>query len=351
MTRSAALLLLSLSIVMPACNAERGESSTTADDSGDLVVAHVGNETITLAELEEQARPELIRLEMERYDKLREVLDAMGTDRLLKREAAARGMTPEELIQAEVTDKIGEPADSEIQAFYQRNKPRIGDRELDDIRDVVIQQIKKNKAQSYRIEFIASLKNSAGFRIELDPPRAEVAVLPDDLSRGAEDAPITIIEFADFECPYCRRAHPTMERLLVEYGEKIQFVFRDYPLSIHPRAVRASHAARCASDQDKFWDYYQHLMVMQGDLGEEDLKKRASEVGLDLDRFSACIQSDRHVASIQALVETGKNLGITGTPTFFINGRRVVGSKTYEELKAIIEDELVRAESIANVGG
>jgi protein-disulfide isomerase len=340
-------VLLSL-VALAACSPQ---ADLTPADGGELVVAYFGDETITMAELEERAQPELALLELDRYEKLRQVLEQMAVERMLTTEAAARGVTPDELMRVAVLDKIGEPSEEEIRRYYERNKPRIGDRSLEQMRELIIKTIENNRSRTYQGEFVASLKERAGFRIDLDPPRAEIVSLPTELVRGAAAAPVTIVEFADFECAYCKRVHPTVERLLVEYGDKIRFVFRDYPLVTHERAVPASQAARCAAAQDKFWDYYQHLMAMKGDLGEEDLRKRAGEVGLDVDEFSSCYEANRHEELIGASIESGRGLGVTGTPTFFINGRRLVGAKSYDELKEVIEDELARSEPVANVGG
>jgi protein-disulfide isomerase len=345
MTKLSAISVLSLAIVFAACDARRGaESAAAGAAAGERVVAYIGEEKITLAELEEAARPELAKLEVERYDKLRETLERIAIERMVEKEAAARGMTAEELTRAEVLDKVVEPTEEEIQWYYERNKPRIGDRSLEDMRELIVKTMKNNELSSYRDQFIRSLKSRAGFRLDFDPPRAEITGLPDDPVRGAEDAPVTIVEFADFECTYSKRAHPIMERLLTEYGGRVRFVFRDYPLRMHRRAMPAATAARCAAEQGNYWDYYQHLMMMQGDLGDEDLEKRAASIGLDVEEFGSCYRSKRHDDAIQTSIDSGRNLGVDATPTFFINGRRVIGAKTYEELKSVIVEELSRAE-------
>ena len=162
-------------------------------------------------------------------------------------------------------------------------------------------------------------------------------------TRGPDSAPITMVEFSDFQCGYCKRAEATVERLLAEYGDKIHFVYRDYPLQFHKRAEPASIAARCAGDQGKYWEYHNNLMNIRGDLGDADLKKRAEGTQLDMAAFSACLESEAHQSTVRASFQDGASLGVSGTPTFFINGRRLVGARPYEDFKSVIEDELQRA--------
>jgi len=351
MTRWTALCSIVLSLSLFACSGGSGGEDVAAGTGGDDVVAYIGDETITRAELELRAKPDLVKLEIEKYEKMREVLDRMALDRIIVQEAEAIGLTPEELINAETLDKVGDPSEEDIQRFYKRNKARMSDRSLEEMRDMIVQTMRSNKATAYREEYFRKLKKRSGLRVVFDPPRADLDALPDELVRGNANAPITIVEFGDFECPYCKRVHPTMERLLVEYGDRVRFVFRDFPLVIHSRAVPAAQAARCAADQDKFWDYYQHLMAITGELDDADLSQRAKDIGLDADAFSACYEAKGHDEVIGASIESGQALGVQATPTFFINGRRVIGSKSYEELKAIIDDELSRVEPAENVGG
>ena len=204
-----------------------------------------------------------------------------------------------------------------------------------------------------RNEYIASLREQTSHKITLDPPRTDVAIPGEAPVKGPGDAPITLVEFADFQCPYCKQVHPVVERVLLEYGDQIRFAFMDFPLVDHPRAMPASIASYCAAEQDKYWPYYQNLMVMAGDLGDTDLRKRATETGLDIAKFGDCYESRRYADQVQASFEHGKSLGVTGTPTFFLNGRMLVGAIRYEDFKQAIEEELEKAGlgSDPNVGG
>lgn len=167
--------------------------------------------------------------------------------------------------------------------------------------------------------------------------------VPDDgdPSIGPANAPITIIEFSDYECPYCERWHTEVyTRLLEEYGDKIRIVFRDFPLSsIHPNAQPAAEAAHCAGEQNAYWQF--HDKIFQGDeLGEEIYLQYAKELGLDVESFKTCIQSGRFSNEVAADYQYAAELGVRSTPTFFINGLAVVGAQPYEVFKNVIDQEL-----------
>ncbi len=165
-----------------------------------------------------------------------------------------------------------------------------------------------------------------------------------DPSKGPQGAPITLVEFADYECGYCRRIQPVLAQLLDEYGDKIRFVYRDYPLSFHPKAEPAAIAARCAGDQNKYWEYHDELMtnVTANNLERQDLLDRATKHALDMTQFTACIDAETHKEHIDTALEDGKTLGVSGTPTLFINGRRLVGFQTFAQVKSLVDDELDR---------
>ena len=173
-----------------------------------------------------------------------------------------------------------------------------------------------------------------------DVQRYDVPV-DDDPQLGSANAAITIIEFSDYECPYCRRWHAEVFlRLREEYGDKIRFVYRDFPLSsIHPNAEPAAQAANCAYEQGAFWQYHD-LLFSGEDLSEETYLLYAQELGLDLKDFQACIASGRTSPEIQADYEYASKLGVRSTPTFFINGLPVVGAQPYDVFQQVIEQEL-----------
>jgi protein-disulfide isomerase len=173
-------------------------------------------------------------------------------------------------------------------------------------------------------------------------PRHEVPINADDPVLGAPDAPITIVEFADFECPYCQQhALETHPRLVAAYGEQIRFVYKDFPISsTHPDAFPAALAAQCALEQDAFWEYHDLLFSGRLGLGRESYLGYAGELGLNLDEFTVCFDEERYSEAVQADYNFAVELGISSTPTFIINGIALVGAQPYSVFEQIIDYEL-----------
>ena len=166
--------------------------------------------------------------------------------------------------------------------------------------------------------------------------------LDDDPVLGPADAPITIIEFSDYECPYCRKWHVEVFGPLLEtFPDQIRFVYRDFPLtSIHPNAVAAAEAANCAGDQDMYWEFNELLYSGSQGLGPETYIQYAKSLKINLDEFNECTASRRHQDEVMADLEWAANLGVRSTPTFFLNGIAIVGAQPYETFKQVIEKEL-----------
>jgi protein-disulfide isomerase len=192
-----------------------------------------------------------------------------------------------------------------------------------------------------RRQFRQELIQKASVRTTLTPPRAKVAVPKGAPSLGPADARITVVAFIDYQCPYCHRSQEAIERLMREFQGKVRLVHEDFPLDNHTRAFAASQAARCAGDQGKFWDYHRSLLTAQGSFDAADLDGRGAALGLDKKAFAACLASGRHDEEIRASLERGRKLGVNSTPTFFVNGRRLVGARPYEDF-----DEAVRNEGV-----
>ncbi len=284
-------------------------------------------------------------LEQEQWELLYGTVNGLVATRLVENEAAARGTTVPELVEQEIAAKVPPPDEAAIALFYERRKssPALHGKTLDQTRDQIRTFLEQQALTIRRTAFLAELRAEHEVRLLLEPPRVDLPIPPTAPSKGPADAPVTVVEFADFECPACRRVYPAIERLLLEYKNDVRFVFRDFPLSIHPRAVPASVAAMCADEQDRFWDYYQNLMVIQGDLDDDDLNARAQQIGLERDAFATCYGEERHVTAVRSSLEQGRSVGVDSTPTFFINGRKVVGFPSYDQFKQIIDEEIARA--------
>jgi len=314
-----------------------GPAVRAADD----VVATVGDKKITRAQLEDEIRAKLIELDNQRYDALREGLDGMIAQELLKREAAARGTTPEALTTEEIEKKAPEPSDADIQKVYDENKAQLGGQTLEQIKPRIVQYLKGQKQDERRTAFIAELKKKYPTSVALKPPVVDVAAAGRP-ERGPKNASVTIIEFSDYQCPFCQKAEDVVDQVMKTYADKIRLVYRDYPLPFHPNARPASEAAACANAQGKFWEY--HAKLFHGDgLEPEKLKTYADQVGLDRKKFDDCLEKKPFKAEIDKDVKDGEKAGVNGTPAFFINGRMLSGAQPFEKFKEVIDDELATA--------
>jgi len=207
--------------------------------------------------------------------------------------------------------------------------------------------LRQQRVNTRRAEFVAGLRKATGVKLMLEPPRVNVEAggAP---GRGPEAAPVTIVEFADFQCAYCGKALDALRKVEERYSGKVRLVFRDFPLTeIHPNAAKAAEAGACANDQGKFWPMHDRLFADPTKLAVADLKQNAAELGLDAAAFAACLDSGKHAGDWKKSLEEGQRHGLTGTPAFFINGRLLIGAVPYESLSLVIDEELDRAGSAA----
>ncbi len=305
-------------------------------------LADVDGQVINASDLEKTAGKELSALRERLYQLEKQKLDEYIGATLLTREAKARNISVSTLLDQEVNGKVPTISEEEIQRFYDSNKDRIRvdlDKDHDQIRNYLHEQ----KAATQKNNFFKSLRAKAKITTYLKPPpvyRAELSFNGAPV-RGAENAPVTIVKFEDFQCPYCKTAQPTFKELLKTYDGKVRVVHKDLPLeAIHPQARQSAEAARCAGEQGKFWEYHDKVYSYSPKLSADELKSYAKEVGLNVESFDQCFASGKYRAAVQKDLNDGAQLGLTGTPTFFINGREMSGAQPLEAFSAIIDEEL-----------
>jgi protein-disulfide isomerase len=347
MTRSIRLAALTAALAAPswalAAAPPAKPAPSPAAPSPTDVVAIIAGEPLTARQLEEAAGARLFQLRTQQYQAQRQILDDEIGRRLLEREAAQRKVTVEELLKEEVAAKLSAVTEAEQKAFYEQNKARFGPTPEADALKRIEAGLSQQRRGERQAAFVESLRAKAGVRVLLEPPRLTVDVAGNP-SRGSVDAPITIVEFSDFQCPYCARAIDTIKKVEENYAGKVRLVFRDYPLvQIHPSAARAAEAASCANEQGKFWAMHDVLFQHQDKLGEKDLKQNAADLGLDTAAFDQCLDSGRHGAEWRKDAADAERYGVSSTPAFFINGRLVVGAQPYEAFARVIDEELARA--------
>lgn len=260
-------------------------------------------------------------------------------DMLLDAEAERQKITRQDLEAKEVLQKVQEPTDEEIEAFYEANKNRISltrEAAIARIRDF----LKHMQESRIKEEYIAGLSKTHTIVRYMKPLRFHVDS-PDSPSKGPASAPVQLVEFSDFQCRYCKAFSATLKRILEHYGDQVRLVFRQYPLSsIHHDAERAAMASLCASEQDRFWDMHDLLFENQESLKEQEILDIAEMLGMDIKKFQSCLESGRYDDKIKDDIKAGAKVGVEGTPTLFINGRYFNGNLPYEEVASVIEEEL-----------
>ncbi len=307
-------------------------------------VAEVDGIVVSRADLDRSGGKQLSALREQVHKFERQKLDEFIGQVLLGREAKNRGISVSTLLDQEVTGKVAAVGEDEIASFYAGNKARLKV-ELEKIHDQIRDYLREQKIEARKSEYMKSLRAGAKVVSYLKAPvmyRAEVSIAGAPV-RGSENAPVTIVKFEDFQCPFCKTVQPTFNDLLKRYDGKVRIVHKDLPLdAIHPQARLAAEAARCAGDQGKFWDYHDKLYVSSPKLGVEEVKAVAKEVGLDVGRFDQCLSSGKLRAAVQKDYAEAAQLGLSGTPAFFINGREISGAQPLEAFAAIIDEELGR---------
>ena len=307
-------------------------------------LAEVDGVPVSAEEVEKAIGASLGKLQEQIFNLKRQKLEELINATLLTREARKRGVSVPALLDAEVTSKVALVTEQEVEAFYEANKTRIqGD-------PVAARQQIRINLQNHRLatkkqEFFQLLRSNAKIAVYLKPPpvhRVEVSTNGAP-SKGPVKAPVTIVKFEDFHCPFCKKVQPTLAQVLSKYGEKVRLIHRDFPIDgIHPAARKAHEAARCANEQGKFWQYHDVLYANAPKADAADLKSYAREVGLDVPAFEKCVANGEFRDVVQKDVEEGTRLGVNGTPAFFINGRLLSGAEPIERFAAIIDDEISR---------
>jgi protein-disulfide isomerase len=295
------------------------------------VVATVGTRSITLAEVEQVIALPLYQAEEQRMKLLNESIQHLIEEELLGAEAARVGLTVPELI-----EKAGE---SETVAKL-AGLPGPVRRTKQPSQEILSPHFQTSEEVSrIRQALLVQLRRKATIHVNLSRPKLPVLNVSadDDPWTGAADAPVTIIEFSDFECPYCRRSVPILKELLATYPGKLKLVYRDFPGPNHQKALSAAVAAQCAAEQSRFWEYHDALFTRQAPATGWIFFALAEDLGLHPSLFATCLKENRYREEVMKDLRDGLKLGVTSTPTFFINGRPLVGARPFADFQAIID--------------
>jgi predicted DsbA family dithiol-disulfide isomerase len=308
-------------------------------------LAEVDGQAISSTDLDKAGGKELFRQREALYKTEQKKLDDYIGAILLTKEAKRRGISVASLLDQEINSKVAPVTDDEVAAFYESHKDRLAV-ELAKVSDQIREHLRDQRVETQTALYVRSLRSNAKIVTYLKSPpvfRADVSANGAPF-RGAEKARVTIVKFEDFLCPYCKTAQPTFFELLTRYDGKVKLVHKDLPLdAIHPQARQAAEAARCAGEQEMFWQYHDKLYSHSPKLAVEELKGLAKELGLNGGAFEKCLTSGKFKSAVQKDLLEAAQLGLTGTPAFFINGREITGAQPIEAFAALIDDELALA--------
>ncbi len=314
--------------------------------ASDTPLAVVDGVTITRADLDEFVGDELATLEHQYGSQLFELLEAGVTQavrqRLLESEASSRGMAVGDLVVEEIESEIT-VTEADIVAWYAGNQARLQGRPLETLRGPIRQFLWDEEREARMEEFTRGLAEGHELVLMVEPYRVDFDIEDYPIS-GPSNAAVTLVEFSDFECPYCNGFAATLDRVKEEYGDKVRLVYKQFPLAqIHADAIKASEASLCAHEQGKFWELHDAMFAEQASLTVVDLKEKAGRLELDQAAFDACLDTGKYAAEVEADLQEGARLGIDGTPAIFVNGRPLVGGAVpFEMLAELIDDELAR---------
>lgn len=318
----------------------------SGDDVDSQVVARAGDMTVTTAELDAWIKEKLFEASAGTAARLYELRSRYVTEllseRLLAAEAEKRGTTPEQVIQDEVT-ALGPVTDQEVEDFFADIQDREPEASLEDMKNAIRKLLEAQR----KSDAIEAFRDRSNIVMVLEPPR--IFVDANGPSKGSDTAKVTIVEFSDFQCPFCRRVIPTIEEVLERYPDEVRLVYRHLPLRSHSRARPAAVASVCAQEQDKFWGYHDALFANTKAFADKDLRRYAEELELNMAAFDACIADSRAADKVSKDEEDAGQAGIKSTPAFLVNGILVSGAQPAENFFVIIDAEIARAKEATGV--
>jgi protein-disulfide isomerase len=332
---SAALLTLLLSSGGCTKGTAKNVGPTPTSADAQVVVAIIGGQPVTMADLDKAAGRELFELR-------ERTLENLIGERVVKAAAQKAGQNEDDFLRKQVEAKIPTVSVDEAKKFFDENKerlpPQLASQQFDAVKDTIVQGLTNQKRREAIGGLVEDIKKKAGVQILLHAPKVQVAA--EGPSKGPKEAKVTIVEFSDFQCPYCSKGKAVMDQVVAKYGSKVRLVFRDFPLDFHEKAQKAAEAGQCANDQGKFWQMHDWMFDNQQNLDVEALKTAAKTLGLDSAKFDTCLTSGQYAALVKKNSKEGQEAGVKGTPAFFVNGVFLSGAQPLEKFSTEIDRAL-----------
>jgi protein-disulfide isomerase len=330
------------------------DSGTSATPNGNLVLVEVDGVKLTLADFEAKRPAGLFQARNNFYEAERKAVDEFVNEYLLNREAQKEGTTAADLLERHVNGEgFKTPSEETLRVYYEGVDTT---ESYEAVRDKIVEAIRTRRLAKARNAYLKKLRDQAKVSFLIAPVRAAIS-MKDTPLRGSPDAPVVVVEFADYECQFCQQIQPVLDKVLADYKGKVAFAFKDFPLPMHANAQKAAEAAHCAQVQGKYWEFHD-LLFSTRQFEISRLKENARGLKLNVESFDKCLDSGERADTVKKQFEESQALGLPGTPAFFVNGRLINpnGTVSYDTLRQLIEEELAASsqrvvESASGAGG
>ncbi len=320
-------------------------SSAVWAQTQQTIVAIVNDRSITQGEVDSSIGSQLLPLEQQLYALRKAALENLLVRAVLEDEAKKRGISLPALRRELTTGEV-EVLPRQVEDLYLENASAFAAMSPDEARERLRLDLEAQAHMRNYRNAISVLKSNARIEIRLpEPALPSLAVSDDGPVLGPRQATVTIVEFSDFQCPYCRQAQAAIKEIIAAYRSDVKLIFKNFPLNIHEHATAAARGGFCAAEQGLFWPYHDALFAAE-DLSPAALIRMAPAVGMEISKFQLCLTSEESYKAIQRDLREAKHLGINSTPTFVLNGKLVRGAITFENLKTLIDHELKSVQGI-----
>jgi len=317
------------------------ENAETGSRDGSTVVAEVDGAKITLAQFEQKHPAALFQARNTFYETQRKALDEYIDEYLLERQAQKENVTVTQLLEKHVNSTLGkDPSDDALRVYYEGIDTA---EPFETMRIKIRDHLSERRVAKAKTAYMQALRSQAKVEFPLKPPRVLVS-LDNTPVRGNVNAPLKLIEYSDYECPYCQQIQPDLDKIEAEYKGRLAFAYKDTPLPMHSHAQKAAEAAHCSGVQGKYWEYHD-LLLSTKELEIPQLKAKARQLKLDTNAFDKCLDDGEQAALVKAQLAEAQTLGVQGTPSFFLNGHFYSGSLPIEKLRQAVEEELKKSTS------
>jgi protein-disulfide isomerase len=336
-----------LATALVACEQSKsgGASEPIPGPPASATAGKIAGKSVTVGDIDEWIKDQLFKQATRGnnptkvFEIRNRALEQMANERALDEKATKLGKDRDAVLKEEV-EKRASVSDADVQSYYDEHKDHFRNLPFEKVAPAVKRQLQAQKQVAAMQEFTKNLRDELGFENDLEAPHFDFAA--GGPTQGPADAPVTLVEFADYECPFCKASEPVVKQVLARYPTQVKLVFKNFPIDSHPKARPAAEAALCAQEQGKFWEFHNALFEKSPQIGAEQLGPIATDAGLDAAKLDECAKARKSASKIDGDLAEGKKAGVAGTPAFFVNGVSIASGRTLDDFAKVIDAELTR---------